>query len=98
MACRYPNLQQSPPFLWNLWHRFITEHRIGSTMDARDYDRIADLLMQIRQKYSVLGVSKLSKAVFESPNDSELYDAIDLIELLLQINDNLGQADAKGWL
>lgn len=67
-------------------------------MDAREYDRIADLLMQIRAKYSVLGVDKLSKANFESPNDSELFDAIDLIDLLLRMNDQLGEFDGKGWL
>lgn len=67
-------------------------------MDPRDYDRIADLLMQIRMKYSVLGVDKLSKANYESPNDSELYDAIDLIDILLEQNDQLGKLDAKGWL
>lgn len=67
-------------------------------MEPRDYDRIADLLMQIRMKYSTLGVAKLSKAYFETPNDSEEYDALDIIELLLVMNDKLGKLDEKGLL
>ena len=67
-------------------------------MDPRDYDRIADLLMQIRKKYSILGVRKLSKHTIDAEGFDGALDALDLVELLLAVNDNLGKADAKGWL
>lgn len=64
-------------------------------MDARNYDRIADLLMQIRAKYSQLGVNKLSRVEELMPT---LADPMDLIDILLRMNDELGELDAKGWL
>ena len=67
-------------------------------MDPRDYDRIADLLMQIRAKYSVLGVQKLSRARMDADTYDGMMDALDLIEILLILNDNLGELDGKGLL
>jgi len=67
-------------------------------MDPRDYDRIADLLMQIRAKYSVLGVEKLSRARMDADTYDGYLDALDLIEILLILNDNLGELDGKGLL
>ena len=64
-------------------------------MDAKEYDRIADLLMQIRKKYRKLGQSINNHCV---TIDDTQYSAMDLISLLLRINDNLGEADAMGWL
>lgn len=60
-------------------------------MDARDYDRIADLLVQIRSKYAEL-LPKLDE------NKEKKNDALDYINALLLLNDDLGEADALGWL
>lgn len=67
-------------------------------MDAQEYDRIADLLMQIRMKYSTLGVRKLSMAMRTSSSLKECVDALDLVDILLKMNDKLGELDGKGWL
>lgn len=64
-------------------------------MDAKEYDRIADLLMQIRKKYTKLGTSVDNHCV---EIEDEHYSAIDLLTLLLRVNDNLAEADAMGWL
>jgi hypothetical protein len=60
-------------------------------MDANHYDRIADLLIQIRKKYSNL-----------NPNDPDMKilvkQSILEIDFLLQNNDLLAKWDAKGWL
>lgn len=60
-------------------------------MDARNYDRIADLLMQIRAKYAGLepkyGVNKQMKA-----------EALDYVNALIWLNDQIAKADAKEWL
>ena len=60
-------------------------------MDARDYDRIADLLMQIRAKYLLLNT-----------NDPKLLKQIEYMRhylaLALDLNDNLGVKDGKGLL
>ena len=54
-------------------------------MDAREYDRIADLLMQIRSKYAK-----------EKHNMAEYM--VESISHLLRLNDTLAEQDAKGWL
>ena len=64
-------------------------------MDAQEYDRIADLLMQIRMKYTKLGTSL--ERHYVCMDDEEL-NVLHLIDLLLMLNDNLGLHDAKGWL
>lgn len=60
-------------------------------MNPRDYDRIADLLMQIRSKYENL-----------LPTDPSMkatrLQMIDSLNFLIQNNDLMGQWDSKGWL
>lgn len=68
---------------------------VGLIMDAREYDRIADLLMQIRRKYGLLGQTTVDRHTIHIDDDCSVFD---LIEFLLMLNDNLGQFDAKGWL
>ncbi len=57
-------------------------------MDAKEYDRIADLLMQIRKKYNKLPMEdkRLKQSILEH------------IDVLLQMNDTCGVFDAKGLL
>ena len=60
-------------------------------MDPQEYDRIADLLMQIRKKYNKLPV-----------NDADMKISrrrmIDSIDYLIENNDIFAQWDSKGWL
>ena len=60
-------------------------------MDAQEYDRIADLLMQIRKKYKNLKVK-----------DKELIamhkSLLDSLEVLISMNDVFGRYDSMGWL
>ena len=60
-------------------------------MDAREWDRIADLLMQIRKKYAQL------EPKFEI-NQMQKADALDSINALLWMNDQMAERDGKGWL
>jgi hypothetical protein len=57
-------------------------------MDPQEYDRIADLLMQIRKKYNKLPMEdkRLKQSILEH------------IDVLLQMNDTCGVFDAKGLL
>ena len=60
-------------------------------MDATEYDRVADLLMQIRKKISKIHyTNKKGQWTIE-----QVMANID--DLLQDIND-LGEVDAKGWL
>ena len=57
-------------------------------MDAQEYDRIADLLMQIRKKYNK-----------QPMNDKRLKQSIlEHIDVLLKMNDTCAVFDAKGLL
>lgn len=60
-------------------------------MDPIEYDRIADLLMQIRKKYLLLDT-----------NDPELLKQIEYVRhylmCVMDLNDNLGVKDGKGLL
>ena len=60
-------------------------------MDATEYDRIADLLMQIRKKYLLLDT-----------NDPELLKQIEYVRhylmCVMDLNDNLAVKDGKGLL
>lgn len=63
----------------------------GVLMEPRDYDRIADLLMQIRKKYANLKL----------PDHMDAYNReimLNTIDNLLKLNDKFGEWDAKGWL
>ena len=60
-------------------------------MDAKEYDRIADLLMQIRKKYKNLNVNdeymiSLHRSLIES------------LDTLMGINDVFAKYDSMGWL
>lgn len=59
-------------------------------MDAREYDRIADLLMQIRNKLAKQPLSQ-NQMVRRSQKEMLRY-----VSLLLVENDFLGKADEKG--
>ena len=63
----------------------------GTTMDAPQYDRVADLLMQIRKKYDAL-------VPITDKGKKEREIALDLVEALLITNDELGKMTVKGWL
>ena len=64
---------------------------IHHIMDATEYDRIADLLMQIRKKYLLLDT-----------NDPELLKQIEYVRhylmCVMDLNDNLAVKDGKGLL
>ena len=60
-------------------------------MEPQDWDRIADLLMQIRAKYANL-LPQLDE------NKDKHNDALDYLNALLQLNDDLATMDGKGWL
>lgn len=57
-------------------------------MDPKEYDRIADLLIQIQKKYINLP---------QKDNTAPL-DAVKLITQLIELNDHIGWLDGKGWL
>ena len=60
-------------------------------MDAKEYDRIADLLLQIRKKFSRI------KPKAEPEQKLHHYLMI-TIDDLIKYNDKFGEWDAKGWL
>lgn len=60
-------------------------------MDAKEYDRIADLLIQIRKKYDNLMVNNPDMAITREQMLARL-------NFLIANNDLMGQWDAKGWL
>ncbi len=60
-------------------------------MDPREYDRIADLLMQIRSKIDNINTKHRTG---KNGKDSMLHH----IEMALKYNDSLAQFDGKGWL
>ena len=65
--------------------------RRGLIMDAKEWDRIADLLMQIRGKYKK-----------QDTTDTEAADMLThmvfMIDHLLKFNDMCAKWDDKGWL
>ena len=65
-------------------------HR-GTIMDAREWDRIADLLMQIRQKYAKQETTSTDSA-------DRLTHLVYTIDHILSMNDILANWDDKGWL
>lgn len=67
------------------------KHHRSTTMDAREWDRIADLLMQIRKKYAQL-TPKLDN------NKEAKQDSLDYLNALLHLNDVMAEYDNKGWL
>ena len=63
----------------------------GTTMDAQKADRIADLLVQIRKKYK-----NLDPITDFGAEKRQI--ALDLVDALLGVNDELGEMTAKGWV
>ena len=63
----------------------------GTIMDAREWDRIADLLMQIRQKYAKQETTDTNSA-------DMLTHLVYTIDHMLSMNDKLANWDDKGWL
>ena len=71
---------------------YIDNLKPGATiMDAREWDRIADLLMQIRQKYAKQETTDTNSA-------DMLTHLVYTIDHLLSMNDKLANWDDKGWL
>ncbi len=60
-------------------------------MDAREYDRIADLLMQIEKKIRSLDPTRMPTITFQSEMHYHIMSA-------LELNDKLAKSDAAGWL
>jgi len=61
-------------------------------MDAREYDRIADLLTQIHRKISSLNVIK-------SSNCRDWHEVmLQNLQDALKANDQLGEYASKGWI
>ena len=60
-------------------------------MDAKEYDRIADLLMQIRKKYAVLEIKE--------HHDRHHRDVfVKQLDYLLKLNDKFAYWESKGWI
>jgi hypothetical protein len=60
-------------------------------MDAREYDRIADLLIQIRKKYDQL--------LIQNPDlNLTRLQMIARLNFLIENNDLMAKWDDKGWL
>ena len=64
---------------------------LPSNMDPKSYDRIGDLLMQIRKKYAEMDP-------VSEENKQKIEDMLDLINAALWLNDEIGELDGKGWL
>jgi hypothetical protein len=60
-------------------------------MDAKEYDRIADLLMQIRMKYSQITCK-------DTHDQHRLTYLIHSLDHLLKMNDLVAERDTKGYL
>lgn len=63
----------------------------GRTMDARDWDRIGDLLMQIRKKWA-------NQPIKEQHNQERMDWMLEQIQHLLALNYKFAEFDDKGWL
>lgn len=60
-------------------------------MDPKSYERIGDLLMQIRKKYAEM------EPVSEE-NQTKVKVMLAHINSALLLNDEIGELDGKGWL
>ena len=60
-------------------------------MDAQEWDRIADLLMQIKKKIKNLEPSRMPTITMQSEMHYHIMSA-------LELNDKLAQLDGMGWL
>ena len=64
---------------------------LPSNMDPKSYERIGDLLMQIRKKYAELPPVR-------AENKQKIEDMLDLINAALWLNDEVADLDGTGWL
>ena len=60
-------------------------------MDAREYDRIGDLLMQIEKKIRSLDPTRMPSITAQSEMHAYIMAA-------LELNDKLAEWDNMGWL
>ena len=60
-------------------------------MDAREYDRIGDMLMQIKKK-----IGKVEPTV--PPSIAVKIEMAQTVNLMLELNDKLAKWDDLGWL
>ena len=60
-------------------------------MDAKDWDRIADLLMQIEKKIRNLDPTRIPSITAQSEMHYHIMSA-------LELNDKLAEWDNTGWL
>jgi hypothetical protein len=60
-------------------------------MDAQEYDRIADLLIQIAKKIQNLNCDRIPNITRQSEMHHHLLEA-------LKLNHELAEFDAMGWL
>ena len=60
-------------------------------MDAQEYDRIADLLMQIRKKYDNLVPTT-------NTGHRQKTECLAFVHDLIELNHTLAEIDGKGWL
>lgn len=70
----------------------MNEYPLGYTMDATEYDRIADLLTQIHRKVSKIRVFRSSSAL-KVREDLLLY-----LQDALELNDYLGRSAEMGLI
>lgn len=62
-----------------------------SSMDAREWDRIADLLCQIEKKIRQLDPTRMPSITAQSEMHTHIMSA-------LELNDKLAEWDKMGWL
>lgn len=60
-------------------------------MDPKSYERIGDLLMQIRKKYAELPPVR-------EENKQKIEDMLDMVNAALWLNDEIAELDGRGWL
>lgn len=60
-------------------------------MEAKKYDRIADLLLQIRKNYVLLQGNSMK-------NEKKIQMMLFHLNQAIVLNDELGELDGKGWL
>ena len=69
----------------------MNEYPLGCVMDARNYDRIGDLLMQIEKKIRSLNPTRMPSITAQSEMHYHIMSA-------LELNDKLAKWDDMGWL
>lgn len=73
----------------------ITNDSVDLLMDARDYDRIADLLAQIYSKYNNMTMKTHHASNIVQPMRNEMQE---ILERALVLNDFMGKLEEKGLI